>query len=232
MKKEFLRVSDCLFKGHAIKFFDWIPNFREDNLDLTIPTWFVINSFPPKLHQIGIIRRIGRTIGELIGLDVSFESCNNIKLLIKQNVNNKNPKQLKLITNRSTYNLNFQKYDGKISEIIRLDDERKSSFRFLPRTLDLNYYLSKISKRQLSMLHEEHESGENWFTNIKDETKNSRVDKLEKEVGKGNNSAYQDKEGWQDRNYLSLEYKDGNLQMDLNNSPDRSKANRSSMELL
>ena len=92
VKKEFLRVSYYLFKGHVIKFFDWILNYGEDNLDLIIPTWFVINSFLPELNLIGIIRRIGRSVGDLIGLDATFESCNNLKLLIKQNVNNSNPK--------------------------------------------------------------------------------------------------------------------------------------------
>ena len=67
-------------------------------------------------------------------MDVYFERCNKIKLLIRCKANITNFKPLKLIKNRSTYNLNFQKYEGRILEIIRLDDERKNSFNMLPRS--------------------------------------------------------------------------------------------------
>ena len=159
LKQEFLRISKCLFKGYVIKFFDWIPYYREDNLDLSISTWFVLNSFPLELNLISIFRCISRAVGDLIGLEATFESCSNLKLLIKKNVNNSNPKHLELITNRSTYDLNFQKYEGRISEIIRLEDDKSSSFRFLPRTSNLDLYLSKVYKRLLCSKWEKHISG-------------------------------------------------------------------------
>ena len=68
-------------------------------------------------------------MGDLIGLDASFECCNNIKILIKCKENNMTLKPIKIITNRLVYKLNFQRYEGKVTEIIRLDDERKFSFR-------------------------------------------------------------------------------------------------------
>ena len=61
-----------MFKGHVIKKIYWILNGREDNLALSIPTWFVINSIPLELNQIGIIKTIGWSLGDLIGLDVSM----------------------------------------------------------------------------------------------------------------------------------------------------------------
>ena len=73
-------ASECFFKGHSINFFDWTPNCKEDNLDLTIPTCFSINLIPSELNQVGIIKRIDRSLGELISLDASFERYNNIKL--------------------------------------------------------------------------------------------------------------------------------------------------------
>ena len=88
-------------------------------------------------------------------MDATFESNNNLKLLIKHNINNSNPKQLKLITNRATYYFNFQKYDGKISEIISLDDDRVSSFKYLPRTSNLEPYLAKICQNIKKLAKEE-----------------------------------------------------------------------------
>ena len=155
LKKELLKISECFYKGHAIGFFDWIPNCREDNIDITVSSWFILKSFPPELNLLNIIRRIGRSIGNLIGVDATFESNNNLKLLIKHNINNSNPKQLKLITNRATYYFNFQKYDGKISEIISLDDDRVSSFKYLPRTSNLEPYLAKICQNIKKLAKEE-----------------------------------------------------------------------------
>ena len=80
-------------------------------------------------------------MGELIGLDAFFECCNNIKLLINYKVNNLILKAIKIITNRSLYILSFQRYEGKVTEIIRLDKEWNSSFRIQQATSDLNVYL-------------------------------------------------------------------------------------------
>ena len=42
-----------------------------------------------------------------------------------------------MITNRAIYSLNFHRYEGKISETIRLDDDRKIVFKTLQQTTNL-----------------------------------------------------------------------------------------------
>ena len=107
VKQDFLSNSVCYYKGHAVKFFEWVPNCDEDNLDFSIPSWFSLNPIPPELKQIDIIKRIVQARGDLIGLDASFECCNNIKLLINCKTNSTNLKPLKIITNRLMYSLNI-----------------------------------------------------------------------------------------------------------------------------
>ena len=67
-------------------------------------------------------------MGDLMGLDASFEYCNNIKLLIKCKANNMNLKPIKIITNRSIYKLIFTHCEGEINEIVganfRMDNIR------------------------------------------------------------------------------------------------------------
>lgn len=156
LKKELLNFFECFYKGHALGFFDWIPNCKEDNIDISISSWFMLESFPPELNLLSIIKRIGRSIGNLIGVDATFESNNNLKLLIKHTINNSNPKYLKLITNHATYNFNFQKYDGKISEISSLEDDSVRSLKYLPRTSNLEHYLANICQNIKNMAEEEH----------------------------------------------------------------------------
>ena len=38
VKKYFLRVFDCMFRGHVVYFFDWIPNCNEVDLKYPIPS--------------------------------------------------------------------------------------------------------------------------------------------------------------------------------------------------
>lgn len=123
VKRVFLADSDYFYNGYVVKFLDWLPNCNEDNLNFVIPTWLFINPIPPELNQLGIIRRIGQPMGELIGLDASFERCNNLKLSIICKVNKMKLVPIKIITNRSIYNLDIQRYEGKITEIIRINDE-------------------------------------------------------------------------------------------------------------
>ena len=114
MKKDLFYALDYFFKGHVVKFFEWAPNYKEDNLDFLIPTWFSLKYIPPQLKYINIIKILGHSMGDLFGLNASFEYCNNIKLLIKCTVNNMNIKPIKIITNRLIYNLKFERSEEKI----------------------------------------------------------------------------------------------------------------------
>lgn len=87
--------------------------------------------------HVEIIRKIGLSIGDFIGLDASFKYCNNIKNLINCKVNNLELKPIKVIKNRAIYNLNYRRCEGKILEIIRLDNDRKIFYQKLQLTIDL-----------------------------------------------------------------------------------------------
>ena len=103
------------------------------------------------------MKRIGRSLGNLIGLDLAYEKINDVKLLIKFQINKTNLKPLILITNRSTYDLKFHKYESRISDIIRLDDERRHSFNMSSKNSDLNRSLPLIRRRKLRMNQEFHD---------------------------------------------------------------------------
>ena len=124
VKKDFINITECMFKGHVVQFLDWIPNCNESNLDLAMPTWYVVHSLPPELKNINILKKMGRSIGNLIGMDLAYKNSNNVKFLISSNINDTKTKQLKIIINISKYDLEFTKYKGKILDIIKLDDER------------------------------------------------------------------------------------------------------------
>ena len=141
-------------------FFDWVPNCEEGNLQFNIPTWFVVNSLPPELNHISILKRIGRKLGNLIGLDVAFESSNNIRFLISCQTNSSHSKTIKLITNRSIYDLKFLKYEGRIADIIRMDDEKRYSFNMDIKSSDLSRSLPLIQSRKLKRNHDWHKSEE------------------------------------------------------------------------
>lgn len=148
VKTEFLDNPVYFFNGHAIKFFDWKPNCCEENLDFSIPSWFSINPIPPELKDINIIKKIGKSMGSLIGMDNSYDRSNNIKLLIKCDVNKTELKPIKIITNRSIYRLHFQKYEGGITEIIMLDDDRKDNFDIMFVSSDLEEFYPKNSHKK------------------------------------------------------------------------------------
>lgn len=89
IKKEFISISECFFKGHCFKFIDWFPNFNIEMVDCMTPLWFSINALPLELCDIDIIYSLGSIIGKVIAVDASFFHCNSIKILI--NVNIKHP---------------------------------------------------------------------------------------------------------------------------------------------
>ena len=79
--------------------------------------------------HLEILRNIGSSIGNLVGIYASYKHCNNIKFLI--NLETKTPKlqPLKVITNKSIYSLKFYRFEGKFFEIIRLNNERKFNYQ-------------------------------------------------------------------------------------------------------
>ena len=73
-KKKFLQLSECLFQGYVIKFFEWIPDCKEENLDFIIPTWVTLQSVPSELMHSEILKRIGASLGETVGIEAPFET--------------------------------------------------------------------------------------------------------------------------------------------------------------
>ena len=143
IKKEFIDVSECFYKGHSVKFIDWLPNFNLEMIDCMTPLWFSLNALPPELWDIDIIYSLGSVIGEVIAVDASFFHCNSIKILI--NVNIKHPSEIikKVETTKAAYDIRFQIYKGKIIDILRFDEHHK----IRPKILPLNTYLrSKFPK--------------------------------------------------------------------------------------
>ena len=72
-------------------------------------------SIPSELNDINIIRRIGKSLGTLIGFEVNKFKTSKIRFLVKINQSESNRK---IITNRSIYRLTFTEYTGKIDKII------------------------------------------------------------------------------------------------------------------
>ena len=97
-------------------------------------------------------------------------------------------KPIKIITNRSTYKLNFQRYEGKITEIIRLDDKQKFSFRTLQKTSDLNISHSMIRIKHLSMMQKEYEAEGAVLKSTKDISSKTREEKPNKAKVENDNS--------------------------------------------
>ena len=136
-KIDFISVSECFFNGHCIKFVDWIHNFHIDKVKCKVPTWFSMVSLPSELCDVDIIYSIGSVIGEVIALDASFFSCNSIKLLINVNIDHPFEFQQKVETCYATYDINVQRYKGKIIDILRSDETHKIRPLIIPLTSDL-----------------------------------------------------------------------------------------------
>ena len=136
VKKEFIAVSECFFKGFCVKFVEWIPNFHIDKMDCVIPLWFSMN-LPPELCDVDIIYEIGAAIGVVIAIDASFFRCNSIKMLINLNIKHPSVFQKKIITKKATYDISFQEYKGKITDILK--SERKNNHRTEVLPLTTNF---------------------------------------------------------------------------------------------
>ena len=42
VRDEFIKVSECQFNGHTIKFIEWSPNFKLSDANFKCPIWFFI----------------------------------------------------------------------------------------------------------------------------------------------------------------------------------------------
>lgn len=73
--------------------------------------------------HLEILKKIGTALGELVGIDASFEFCNNVRLLVKCRVNSYAFGTIKIITNSSIYNINYFRKDTEILEMFRLDTQ-------------------------------------------------------------------------------------------------------------
>ena len=144
MKKEFLQLDECFFKGYVIKFFEWFPNCKEEKLNFFIPTWVTLQSVPPELMHLKIIKRIGSSIGKLIGIDASCEFCNSVRLLIKCRVNSFAFDPIKIITNTVVYNIKCLRNEAEIFEIFRLDVESLNEFKKIELTFFVEDALPSI----------------------------------------------------------------------------------------
>ena len=143
-KKKFLQLSECLFQGYVIKFFEWIPDCKEENLDFIIPTWVTLQSVPPELMHPKILKRIGASLGETVGIEAPFELCNNVRLLVKYRVNTFVFDSIKVITNSSIYYIKCLRNDTKISKICRLDMEYYSESNTIELTTDFENAIPEL----------------------------------------------------------------------------------------
>lgn len=76
-----------------------------------------------------ILKKFGTALGEPIGIDTSFEFCNNVRLLVKCRVNSYAFDTIIVITNSSIYNINCLKKDTEILEIFRLDTKNNADLK-------------------------------------------------------------------------------------------------------
>ena len=64
--------------------------------------------------HLEILRKIGLSIGNLIGIDASYKYCNNVKILINDQNKNLELNTIKLISKKSIYKLKYYRFEGKI----------------------------------------------------------------------------------------------------------------------
>lgn len=88
IRNNFLYTQYCFFKGYPIKFFKWEPNFSEDGIsNAKIPIWISIKSVSPELNNLEILKKIGSSIGDLIGIEKNHSQSKNIKLIVNSELN-------------------------------------------------------------------------------------------------------------------------------------------------
>ena len=93
---------------------------------MTLPIWIVIKELPVKLLNFQILKRIKRLIDEDLGLQENYKNTIEFKLLVNLIPEQKLPKTLKVIINRSIYNLQWSNYEKHVHEIITLETKEKN----------------------------------------------------------------------------------------------------------
>lgn len=76
-------ISNYFYKVYPVKFIAWVPNFNDSNNKKSlVAKWIECEKFPPKLNNIDIIKRIGQSLGKLIGIESNFKTSSKAKFLI------------------------------------------------------------------------------------------------------------------------------------------------------
>ena len=69
-RNEILELSNCYYKGYQIDFVGWKPNFNEnDSKHKHEIKWMECVNIPPELNKNHILKRIGQSLGTLIGFE-------------------------------------------------------------------------------------------------------------------------------------------------------------------
>ena len=68
IKEDFLSVDQCFYKGFLVKFIKWVPNWSEENLNMTA-YWLKCKKFPPEIKHFKTLTRIGDSLGKLICIE-------------------------------------------------------------------------------------------------------------------------------------------------------------------
>lgn len=72
-------------------------------------------------------------MGGLIGIETRSSRLTNIWMLTNLNLRISNFKPIKLITNRSIYNLKISRYEGHITDIVKTNNLHKKNPKYLPK---------------------------------------------------------------------------------------------------
>lgn len=138
IRDDFRTVSHCFYKGFSVKIIIWKPKFNEAMARKHhAPTWILFKSLPTKLIHIQILKRLGNEFGELVGIKTSYNNSSDVKLLINSKIGKLDSNHLKIIANRSIYNLTYIRYEGNIKEIIKIDPIITIHFKFMKRNRNL-----------------------------------------------------------------------------------------------
>ena len=144
-----------------------------------IPLWFSMVSLPPELCDNDIVYEIGSAIWEVIASDASFFSCNSVKILINLNIKDPSEFQKIVITQKTSYVINFQAYKGKIIDILKSDKSNNIRPEVLPLTSDFRSKFPRLSsmingrnkEQGKKFLHSENQNGQYTQKGQKDSIK-------------------------------------------------------------
>lgn len=121
IRNDFLSVPYCFYIGFFLKFITWEPNFNLSTTKIDqAPIWISIHSLPFELNHNEILKHIGFVVGDLIRIEENFLKFNNIKMLINMEIELQEFKPLKIIPNRSIYELKYKRFKKHIKETIKV----------------------------------------------------------------------------------------------------------------